>query len=87
IDTLMAIAGAIILFTQNNLLFGLTIIPVILYAAIVFAFKKPIKDINMDNMENNSKITSYLVESLSGIETIKAFNAEREVNGETEKKF
>ncbi|UZP03902.1 peptidase domain-containing ABC transporter [Clostridium botulinum] len=87
IDTLMAIAGAIILFTQNHLLFGLTIIPVILYAAIVFAFKKPIKDINMDNMENNSKITSYLVESLSGIETIKAFNAEREVNGETEKKF
>lgn len=87
IDTLMAIAGAIILFMQNRLLFGLTLIPVILYAVIVFSFKKPIRDINMENMENNAKITSYLVESLSGIETIKAFNAEREVNGETEKRF
>lgn len=87
IDTLMAIAGAIILFIQNRLLFGLTLIPVLLYAVIVFAFKKPIRDINMENMENNAKITSYLVESLSGIETIKAFNAEREVNGETEKRF
>jgi len=87
IDTLMAIAGAFILFTQNHILFGLTIIPVILYAILVFVFKKPIRDINRENMENNAKITSYLVESLSGIETIKAFNAEREVNGETEKRF
>ncbi|MBN1038409.1 peptidase domain-containing ABC transporter [Clostridium botulinum] len=87
IDTLMAIAGAFILFTQNHLLFGLTLIPVILYVIIVFVFKKPIKDINRDNMENNASITSYLVESLNGIETIKVFNAEREVNGETEKRF
>lgn len=87
IDTLMAVAGGIILFTQNHLLFEITIIPVILYTIIVLVFNKPIKDINRKNMENNSKITSYLVESLSGIETIKSFNAEREVNGETEKRF
>ncbi|AGX41988.1 peptidase domain-containing ABC transporter [Clostridium saccharobutylicum] len=87
IDTLMAIAGAVILFMQNRLLFGITVIPVILYAIIVWGFKKPIQNINRENMENNASITSYLVESLSGIETIKAFNAEREVNGETEKRF
>jgi len=87
INTLMAISGAFILFTQNHLLFGLTLIPVILYAIIVLVFNNPIKDINRENMENNAGITPYLVESLSGIETIKAFNAEREVNGETEKIF
>ncbi|MGH4119275.1 peptidase domain-containing ABC transporter [Clostridium sp.] len=87
IDTLMAFAGAVILFTQNRLLFGITLIPVVLYAIIVFVFNKPIRDVNRKNMENNSMITSYLVESLTGIETIKAFNAEREVNGETEKRF
>ncbi|MDT8717553.1 peptidase domain-containing ABC transporter [Clostridium sp. 19966] len=87
IDTLMAIAGAIILFSQNHLLFGITVIPVVLYAITVFVFNKPIKNINRENMENNAKITSYIVESLTGIETIKAFNAENEVNGETEKRF
>lgn len=38
-------------------------------------------------MESNAKLTSYLVESINGISTIKAFNAEREVNSETEKRF
>lgn len=87
IDTLMAIAGAIILFIQNRILFGITVIPVILYAGIVWFFKKPIQNVNREAMINNANITSYLVESLSGIETIKAFNAEREVNVETEKRF
>ena len=36
-------------------------------------------------MENNAQLTSYLVESLNGIETVKTFNAERKANIETEK--
>ena len=87
IDTLMAIAGGVILYTQNSLLFAITVIIVILYAGIVFAFNKPIKDINRKQMENNAQLTSYLVESLNGIETVKAFNAEGKANIETEKKF
>ena len=38
-------------------------------------------------MQSNAKLTSYLVESINGIETVKAFNAEEEVNLETEKRF
>ncbi|ORX24080.1 bacteriocin ABC transporter ATP-binding protein [Thermoanaerobacterium sp. PSU-2] len=87
IDTLMAIAGAAILYSQNHMLFGITIIPVVLYAIIVWSFNKPLKNINRVTMENNAKLTSYLVESLNGIETVKAFNAEAKVNLETEKKF
>lgn len=87
IDTLMAIAGGVILYTQNAMLFGITVIIVILYGAIVFAFNKPIRDINRKQMENNAQLTSYLVESLNGIETVKAFNAEGKANIETEKKF
>ena len=45
------------------------------------------KDVNRNVMEDNSKLTSYLVESIEGIETVKAFNGERKVNLETEKKF
>lgn len=87
IDTVMVIVGGIMLFIQNKLLFSITIIPVILYAIIVFSFNKPIKDTNRNNMENSAKITSYLVESFNGIATVKAFNAEKEVNYQTEKRF
>lgn len=84
IDTLMAIAGGCILYNQNQLLFGITIVPVVLYAIIVWSFNKPIENVNREAMENNAQITSYLFESLNGIETVKAFNAERKVNLETE---
>lgn len=87
IDTLMAVAGGIILYTQNSFLFGIAFLMVIAYAVIVFVFNKPIKNINRKQMENNAQLTSYLVESLNGIETIKSFNAERKSNIETEKKF
>ncbi|MPQ43625.1 peptidase domain-containing ABC transporter [Clostridium tarantellae] len=87
IDTLMVIVGGAILFSQNHLLFSLTLIPLILYGIIVFIFKSKIESVNRETMESNAKLTSYLVQSLNGIETIKAFNAEREVNLETEKRF
>jgi ATP-binding cassette subfamily B protein len=38
-------------------------------------------------MEDNSQLTSYLVESLNGIQTVKAFNGEQTVQTETEFKF
>lgn len=38
-------------------------------------------------MEDNAQLTSYMVESLNGIQTVKAYNAERKVNRETEVKF
>jgi ABC-type bacteriocin transporter len=87
IDTLMAIAGAIILYSQNKTLFGIAVILVIFYGAIVFSFNKPIRDINRKQMENNAQLTSYLVESLNGIETVKSNNAEKKANLKTENKF
>ena len=87
IDTLMALAGGIVLFSQNRLLFGIAFVIVILYAIIVFAFNKPVKKINEKQMEDNSQVTSYLVESMNGIETIKAFNAEEKAKIKTDKLF
>ncbi|NFA29647.1 peptidase domain-containing ABC transporter, partial [Clostridium botulinum] len=87
IDSLMVIIGGIFLYTANSLLFGITIIPIVLYIIIVWVFNKPLEEVNRSVMEDNAKLTSYLVESLNGVETIKAFNAEGEVNLETEKRF
>jgi ATP-binding cassette subfamily B protein len=59
----------------------------ILYGIIVYSFNKPLRRINRKSMEENAQLTSFMVESLNGIETVKAFNSERSANIETEKKF
>lgn len=87
IDTLMAIAGGIILFMQNKLLFVIALVIAILYAVIVFSFNKSLRNMNQKQMEENSQLTSYLVESLNGIEMVKAFHAERVTSEKTETKF
>lgn len=87
IDTIMAIAGAIILYIQNAKLFGITIIIVVLYVTIVFSFNKWYEKLNRKQMENNAQLTSYMVESLNGIQTVKSYNAERKTNRETEIRF
>lgn len=87
IDTFMVLIGGFILYYQSPSLFVITIVPLVLYGIIVFGFKSKIEKVNRETMECNSKLTSYLVESLNGVETIKAFNSEREVNAETEKRF
>ena len=87
IDTIMAIVGGVILYMQSSTLFFVCFIPMVLYLVLVFIFKKSLEDVNRNVMEDNAKLTSYLVESIEGIETVKSFNGERKVNLETEKKF
>ena len=87
IDTIMAIAGAIILYMQNPKLFGIALIMVLLYTIIVACFNRWYEKLNRKQMEDNAQLTSYMVESLNGIQTIKAYNAERKANRETESKF
>lgn len=87
IDTIMAVAGGLILFFKNKFLFAIAFLMVIIYAILVFAFNKPYKRANEKQMEDNAQLTSYLVESLNGIQTVKAFNGEKIVQTETEFKF
>ena len=35
--------------------------------------KKSLEDVNRNVIEDNARLTSYLVESIEGIETVKAF--------------
>lgn len=87
IDTLMAVAGGVILYMQNAYMFGVTAIVIVLYFIIVLSFNRWYKKLNQAQMEDNAQLTSYMVESLNGIQTVKAYNAERKVELETEKKF
>lgn len=87
IDTLMVIAGGAILFAQNGYMFGVTLVVVVIYFVIVFSFNNWYRKLNQKQMEDNAQLTSYMVESLNGIQTVKAYNAERKVKLETEVKF
>ena len=87
IDTIMTFAGGLILFFKNKVLFAIAAFMVVLYGVLVLVFNKPYKKANETQMEDNAQLTSYLVESLNGIQTVKAFNGERTVQTETEFKF
>ena len=87
IDTIMAVAGGIILYNQNAHMFGVSVVLIVLYFATVFCFNNWYKRLNQKTMEDNAQLTSYLVESINGMQSIKTFNAESEANMKTEKKF
>nr|WP_317360226.1 ABC transporter transmembrane domain-containing protein [uncultured Tyzzerella sp.] len=87
LDSFMFFIGAIILYFQNTYLFGIALLIAFLYVLTVLIFNKKVKRENENLMESNSKLTSYLIESLNGVETIKLFNAERKINLKIEKNF
>lgn len=78
-DFLMVIFCGFILYYQNPLLFRVSSLTLILYLGIILLFRKAISSINHKILRKNADIQSYIKESLEGIETIKACNAEMEV--------
>jgi len=76
LDILLSIITFIILFNINKELTFYLIIITILYIIIFIVFKKTIKSMTNIIQEDNSKINSTLVESISSYETIKGLNLE-----------
>lgn len=87
IDTLMAIITGIFLFNMSHLLFIFTLFIMSIYSIVMIIFRNPIKIINKNVMEMNAQTTSYLKESIDGIETIKAHQYEQNVKRKTKKLF
>lgn len=76
LDTIMAIACGVVLCFIDYRLFLITLTVMVIYAIIMFCFKKPIRTINHEIMEQEAQVTSYLKESIDGIETLKAYHYE-----------
>lgn len=87
LDSVMAVVGGIMLYLKSHKLFFVAALILLIYAALVFVFNKPYRKANRRQMEDNAQLTSYLVESLNGIQTVKSFNGEAWVQTETEFKF
>ncbi|MBO6071866.1 MAG: peptidase domain-containing ABC transporter [Aeriscardovia sp.] len=87
LDGFMAIVGGITLFCESRYLFLITLAPLAAYLIIVFAFNRLIEKRNHELMQSQAKVTAYLVECLTGIETIKSYTAESNVKANIERKF
>ncbi|MDO4380252.1 MAG: peptidase domain-containing ABC transporter, partial [Clostridia bacterium] len=86
-DSTMVVACGIILYRQNRLLFLISFAIIFLYAFIVICYKKPIEKSNRSVMENNAKVESFFKETIDGVETIKANQAEKTIKNKHRKKY
>ena len=87
LDSVMTISGGIILFMENQRLFFVSFIMVLLYVVLVALYRKPVEQSNRNVMESNSRLHSFFKESLDGIETVKAACAEKQVKDSSNRKF
>ncbi len=75
-DIILAMVSACILYIMNEKLFIIVLVLTMITALLIFIFKEPYKKINIEQMEAQAKLNSHIIESLKGIETVKAHAAE-----------
>ncbi|MBP5520321.1 MAG: peptidase domain-containing ABC transporter [Treponema sp.] len=85
-DVVMLIVSGPILFSINSKLFGISIATVALASVVSIVYAKIYRNYYAKSMSQNADVQSYLYESLNGVATVKALNAEEIVNTEYEKK-
>ena len=86
-DTMMLLIGAVVLFKQQVDLFLVTILMAVMYSGIAVVFNRITRLKREKAVEDNANFTSSLIETISGIETIKSHNAQEEVASTTKTRF
>ncbi|ARW20675.1 Pediocin PA-1 transport/processing ATP-binding protein PedD [Pediococcus pentosaceus] len=76
LDMWILIAVGAFLAYKNIILFLISLIVIPIYIIIVWIFKKTFHRLNQATMESSAIVNSAIIESLSGIETIKALTGE-----------
>ena len=77
IDILMAVVTGVILCVMSWRLFIVIIVLTILNIILIYAFKGPYKRLNKKGMTQNAILNSQIIESLKGINSIKACASEQ----------
>lgn len=85
-DVIMLVISGPILLLINARLFIISIITIVFLAFVSVIFAKIYRSYYAKSMSQNAEVQSYLYESLNGVATVKALNAEEIVNTEYEKK-
>lgn len=76
LDFFISLVAAILLFKINAQMFLILIIIILIYILLLYIFRPISKKLTNKSQENNAIINSYLIESISGFETIKGLNLE-----------
>ena len=84
LDLLICISCSIILLIRNKELFLLLLIIIIIYVLLFYLFKSKLKSFTEIIQENSAKLNSYLIETISGFETVKNMHLESAVNNKIE---
>src|SRR6056297_248218 len=87
IDTLLIIGAGIILYLQSKYLFKIAAFLLPVYIILVILFANKHKRVRKQEMECGAKLQSSLVETINGINTIKASNYEEKSYLNNEYKF
>lgn len=87
IDGTLMICYGMFLFTLSPVLFLVVFFSSVLYVITVKCFKSWIKSNQLEIMEKNADINSYLKESIDGVKTIKQFNVEKDIINNFYRKF
>ncbi|MDR1905436.1 MAG: peptidase domain-containing ABC transporter [Clostridiales bacterium] len=87
IDIMLALISGIILFFMNKTLFGIIAVLTLLNIVLVYAFKKPYKELNLQSMEKQAAMNSQIIDSLKGVETVKSFGVEEDTLERVENKY
>ena len=84
LDSFMVIGCGIALYLQSALMFRYALVIFLIYLLIAFLFIKPLARSNEEVMVQSAVLTSYLKESIDGIETVKSTRSEEAVQDKAE---
>lgn len=87
LDVTMVVVVGIIMIVQNPTMFFIMLGVLPIYTIIILSFVKLYEKANHKEMESNALLNSYVIETLNGIETVKAMNSETMVSKKMDKMF
>ena len=74
LDSIMAVGCGIFLCWLSPKLFVMAVAVLVLYVIVMLVFRKPLREINHKEMEQGAVVTSYVKETIDGVEAVKSYN-------------
>ncbi|WP_057785876.1 peptide cleavage/export ABC transporter, partial [Weissella minor] len=87
LDVGIVIIMAVVLFSYNHDMFLISVLSIPIYMFIVYVFVKPFNYLNTEAMKSGATLESSIIESLNGMETIKALGAEETSYGHIDRDY
>lgn len=81
IDVVMVVGCGVVLYKTSPILFFISTFVFVLYIVVSTCYIRPLDKMNREVMENDAQFSSYLKESIDGMETVKVSQAESIIKG------